>query len=92
MKRRQVRDQRAHVFRGDYAKFLVEREERVQRALKEYEEQQREIDKLESYITRFGAKMSHAASAQSKRKMLVRASEGEREREGEGSEEERGGR
>ena len=37
----------------------------------EYEEQQREIDKLESYITRFGAKMSHAASAQSKRKMLV---------------------
>lgn len=69
----EVRDQRAHVFRGDYAKFLVEREERVLRALKEYEEQQREIDKLQSYITRFGATMSHAASAQSKRKMLVRS-------------------
>lgn len=72
----EVRDQRAHVFRGDYAKFLVEREERVLRALKEYEEQQREIDKLQSYITRFGATMSHAASAQSKRKMLERIEAG----------------
>lgn len=66
----EVRDQRAHMFRGSYQKFLVEREERVLRAQKEYEEQQREIEKLESYITRFGAKASHAASAQSKKKAL----------------------
>jgi ATP-binding cassette subfamily F protein 3 len=31
---------------------------------------QREIEKLENYITKFGAKASHAASAQSKKKAL----------------------
>jgi ATPase subunit of ABC transporter with duplicated ATPase domains len=31
---------------------------------------QREIEKLETYITKFGAKASHAASAQSKKKAL----------------------
>ena len=110
----EVRDQQAHMFRGSYDKFLEERVARVERAQKEYEEQQREIEKvlasppracrksfrpcavsiahdilamlcalagicrrcsvsqLESYITRFGAKMSHAASAQSKKKALDR--------------------
>jgi ATP-binding cassette subfamily F protein 3 len=66
----EVRDEQAHVFRGDYRKFLVEREQRVLRAQSEYEQQQREIAALEEYITRFGAKASHAASAQSKQKAL----------------------
>jgi ATP-binding cassette subfamily F protein 3 len=68
----EVRDQKAQMFRGSYSKFLEERVARVERAQKEFEEQQREIEKLESYITRFGAKMSHAASAQSKKKALDR--------------------
>jgi len=38
--RLQVRDKAAHVFRGDYEKFIVERNERVLRAQKEYEGQQ----------------------------------------------------
>ena len=68
----EVRDEKAHLFKGSYDKFLLEREERVQRAKKEYEEQQREIDRLQEYITKFGAKASHAASAQSKAKALER--------------------
>mmetsp|Transcript_46102 Transcript_46102/g.108785 ORF Transcript_46102/g.108785 Transcript_46102/m.108785 type:complete len:772 (+) Transcript_46102:38-2353(+) len=68
----EVRDERALVFRGSYDKFLIEREQRVLRAQTEWEQQQREIASLEDYITRFGAKASHAASAQSKQKMLDR--------------------
>jgi len=66
----EVRDQKAQMFRGNYGKFLEERVIRVERAQKQFEEQQREIDKLEGYISRFGATASHAASAQSKMKAL----------------------
>jgi len=59
-----VRDQKANLFRGSYAKFLEERVSRVERAQKEFEEQQREIEHLEDYIRRFGAKFSHASQAQ----------------------------
>jgi len=66
----EVRDQKAQMFRGNYGKFQEERVNRVERAQKQFEEQQREIDKLEGYIARFGATASHAASAQSKMKAL----------------------
>ncbi|KAJ1492956.1 P-loop containing nucleoside triphosphate hydrolase protein, partial [Baffinella frigidus] len=72
-----VRDERALVFRGSYNKFQIEREQRVLRAQTEWEQQQREIASLEDYITRFGAKASHAASAQSKQKMLDRTQQRE---------------
>jgi len=68
----EVRDQKANLFRGSYAKFLEERVSRVERAQKEFEEQQREIEHLEDYIRRFGAKFSHASQAQDKRKKLQR--------------------
>ena len=45
---------------------------RVERAQKLYDEQQAEIEHLEDYIRRFGAKFSHAAQAQDKRKKLER--------------------
>lgn len=68
----EVRDQKANIFRGSYSKFLEERVSRVQRAQKEYDEQQAEIEHLEDYIRRFGAKFSHASQAQDKRKKLER--------------------
>ena len=68
----EVRDQQAHMFKGSYSKFLDERVARVDRAMKEFEEQQREIEHLEDYIRRFGAKFSHASQAQDKRKKLER--------------------
>ena len=68
----EVRDEKAHMFRGNYAKFEEERVNRVERLQKQFEEQQREIAKLELYISRFGATASHAASAQSKMKALAR--------------------
>jgi ATP-binding cassette subfamily F protein 3 len=68
----EVRDQKANMFRGSYAKFLEERVNRVERQQKMYEEQQREIEHLEDYIRRFGAKFSHASQAQDKRKKLER--------------------
>jgi ATP-binding cassette subfamily F protein 3 len=49
-----------------------ERVSRVERAQKLYDEQQAEIEHLEDYIRRFGAKFSHAAQAQDKRKKLER--------------------
>eukprot|EP00802_Teleaulax_amphioxeia_P003533 Tamp_03536.p1 GENE.Tamp_03536~~Tamp_03536.p1 ORF type:complete len:512 (-),score=134.05 Tamp_03536:1108-2643(-) len=68
----EVRDQMANLFRGSYSKFLEERVARVERAQKLYDEQQAEIEHLEDYIRRFGAKFSHAAQAQDKRKKLER--------------------
>ena len=68
----EVRDQKANMFRRSYAKFLEERVNRVERQQKMYEEQQREIEHLEDYIRRFGAKFSHASQAQDKRKKLER--------------------
>ena len=68
----EVRDQMANLFRGSYGKFLEERVQRVERQQKLFDEQQAEIEHLEDYIRRFGAKFSHAAQAQDKRKKLER--------------------
>jgi len=45
-----------YIHRCGYGKFMEEREERVERARKEYEAQQEKIAHLQSYIDRFGAK------------------------------------
>jgi len=66
----EVRDKRLHVFKCSHSKFLLERQARVDAAAKAYEAQQREIEKLQSYIDRFGAKASKASSAQSRKKQL----------------------
>ena len=68
----EIRDKKLHFFRCGYRKFMEEREERVERAKREYEAQQKEIAHLQSYIDRFGAKANLAASAQSRKKKIER--------------------
>mmetsp|Transcript_64848 Transcript_64848/g.104985 ORF Transcript_64848/g.104985 Transcript_64848/m.104985 type:complete len:550 (+) Transcript_64848:2-1651(+) len=66
----EIRDQKLHYFRCGYRKFMEERQERVERAQREYIAQQKEIAHLQSYIDRFGAKANLAASAQSRKKKI----------------------
>lgn len=54
----------------NYSRFLELREQREAMLLKEKQRQDTEIAKLDSFITRFGAKATKAASAQSKQKAL----------------------
>ncbi|GIL85713.1 hypothetical protein Vretimale_13175 [Volvox reticuliferus] len=66
----EVRGQQLHHYVGGFRKFLEQRAAREAQARAEAEAQQAEIDKLEEFVTRFGAKASKASQAQSKAKML----------------------
>lgn len=57
-------------FRGNYDAHLLEKEAREQQHLAAYENQQKEINKLQDFADRFRAKASKAAQAQSKLKQL----------------------
>ena len=61
-----------HAYRGNYDKFLEQKESRFQQQLAAYENQQREILQLQRFIDRFRAKASKASQAQSKIKQLER--------------------
>ncbi|EFJ53175.1 hypothetical protein VOLCADRAFT_102793 [Volvox carteri f. nagariensis] len=66
----EVRGRQLHGYVGGFRKFLEQRAAREAQARAEAEAQQAEIDKLEEFVTRFGAKASKASQAQSKAKML----------------------
>ena len=57
-------------FQTNYSRYLVEREERVQRQAEEYRLQQEEIARLEAFISRFRYQASKAALVQSRIKQL----------------------
>jgi ATP-binding cassette, subfamily F, member 3 len=57
-------------YRGNYDKFLGEKAAREEQYIAAYENQQREIEKLQDFVDRFRAKASKAAQAQSKLKQL----------------------
>ena len=54
----QVRGRTLNHYAGNFSKFLAQREAREAAARAEAEAQQAEIDKLEEFVTRFGAKAS----------------------------------
>jgi ATP-binding cassette, subfamily F, member 3 len=58
------------VYRGNHAKYLAERDQRRETQRRAYENQQREINQIERFITRFRAKASKASQVQSRVKML----------------------
>ncbi|GFR43392.1 hypothetical protein Agub_g4469 [Astrephomene gubernaculifera] len=66
----EVRGGRLHAYVGRYDSFLRQRTEREAQARAEAAAQQAEIDRLEAFVTRFGAKASKASQAQSKAKLL----------------------
>ncbi len=57
-------------YRGNYASYVVQKEERLQRLQKEYDKQQREIADLKDYIAKNLVRASTTAMAQSRRKTL----------------------
>jgi len=63
---------RLHRYRGDYDHYLVEKVEREQQHLAAYQNQQKEIAKLQEFADRFRAKASKASQAQSKLKQIER--------------------
>ena len=68
----ELRHGQVESFRGNLSAWLKEREQRaIERAAAKVKQEQ-EIDKLERFVERFGAKASKASQAQSKQKALDR--------------------
>jgi ATP-binding cassette, subfamily F, member 3 len=59
-------------YRGNYDEYLVQREANEEQLLAAYKNQQREINALQDFARRFGAKASKASQAQSKLKQIDR--------------------
>jgi ATP-binding cassette subfamily F protein 3 len=59
-------------YSGNYDVFVVQKEARREQLLAAYKNQQRQIEKLQTFIDRFGAKNTKASQAQSKRKEIAR--------------------
>jgi ATP-binding cassette, subfamily F, member 3 len=59
-------------YAGNYDDFVLQKDARRTQQLAAYKNQQRQIEKLQTFIDRFGAKNTKAAQAQSKRKELGR--------------------
>lgn len=59
-----------HDFKGNYSAYLAAREQRIETLRAAKEKQDREIEKMEAFITRFRAKADKAALVQSRVKQL----------------------
>jgi ATP-binding cassette subfamily F protein 3 len=64
--------QRLHFYNGNYDDYVREKAARAEQQLHAYENQQREIARLQEFADRFRAKASKAAQAQSKLKQIER--------------------
>jgi ATP-binding cassette subfamily F protein 3 len=66
--------ERTHVTRyvGNYTDYLIQKGERIQQQIKQFEKQQSEISRLEEFVQRNIARASTTKRAQSRRKMLER--------------------
>ncbi len=59
-----------HSYKGNYSAYLRQREERLERRIKEYEAQREEIARLQTYVDKNMARASTSASAKSRLKIL----------------------
>ncbi|MBV8970431.1 MAG: ABC-F family ATP-binding cassette domain-containing protein, partial [Verrucomicrobia bacterium] len=59
-------------YTGTYDDFVVQKQARREQQLAAYKNQQREIEKLQTFIDRFGAKATKASQAKSKQKQIDR--------------------
>ena len=57
-------------FTGNYTQYEVTRQERLDTIVSSYERQEQEIEKLTSFVKRFGYKATKASQAQERQKML----------------------
>jgi len=68
----EIRQSKLIRYRGNYDDYLVQREAHVEQQLAAYKNQQREIDRLMTFVERFRAKNTKATQAQSKLKQIER--------------------
>jgi ATP-binding cassette subfamily F protein 3 len=68
----EIRNRAVHFYKGNYADFLRQREERLAQLLAEYEAQQREIARIKAFADKFRYKATKAAQVQSRLKELER--------------------
>ena len=68
----EIENKRLSAYSGNYSKYKVLKAERYERALKEYEKQQEEIKKLQTYVDKNIVRATTAKSAQSRVKQLER--------------------
>ncbi|MBR4621940.1 MAG: ABC-F family ATP-binding cassette domain-containing protein [Ruminococcus sp.] len=68
----EIENGRLTSYKGDYSAYLVQKKQNTERALKEYDAQQREIEKLEDYIARNKVRASTAKMAKSRQNALDR--------------------
>ncbi len=59
-----------YTYKGNYSAYLKQKKERIIRQTKEYEEQQAEIEKLQTYVDKNMARASTSNSAKSRQKIL----------------------
>jgi ATP-binding cassette subfamily F protein 3 len=67
-----IEHQRLNYYSGNYSSFEIQRSARLANQQSAFEKQQREIEHLQSFITRFKAKATKAKQAQSRVKTLER--------------------
>jgi ATP-binding cassette, subfamily F, member 3 len=68
----EIRQSKLLRYRGNYDEYLVQRDAAEVQLLAAYKNQQREINALQDFARRFGAKASKASQAQSKLKQIDR--------------------
>lgn len=68
----EIENKKLESYSGNYSKYKVLKAERYERALKEYEKQQEEIKKLQTYVDKNIVRATTAKSAQSRVKQLER--------------------
>ncbi len=68
----EIRQSKLLRYRGDYDEYLIQRDAAEVQLLAAYKNQQREINALQDFARRFGAKASKASQAQSKLKQIDR--------------------
>lgn len=68
----EIENKRLSAYSGNYSKYKILKAERYERALKDYEKQQEEIKKLQTYVDKNIVRATTAKSAQSRVKQLER--------------------
>ncbi len=68
----EIRNRSVHFYKGNYAEFLRQREERLAQLVAAYEAQQKEIARIKAFADKFRYKATKAAQVQSRLKDLER--------------------
>jgi ATP-binding cassette subfamily F protein 3 len=68
----EIRNRAVHFYKGNYAEFLRQREERLAKLRAEYDAQQKEIARIKAFADKFRYKATKAAQVQSRLKDLDR--------------------